>query len=42
MPVLLANALTIACCGLANFLLAHHWVFSETPQTHTTLPACDN
>jgi putative flippase GtrA len=42
MPVLLANALTIACCGLANFLLAHHWVFSETPQIHTTLPACDN
>lgn len=26
-PVVLANALTIACCGLANFLLAHHWVF---------------
>lgn len=27
-PVLLGNALTIACCGLANFLLAHHWVFA--------------
>jgi putative flippase GtrA len=26
-PVLLANALSIACCGLANFLFAHHWVF---------------
>ena len=26
-PVVLANALTIACCGLTNFLLAHHWVF---------------
>jgi putative flippase GtrA len=35
MPVLLANALTIACCGLANFLLAHHLVFSPTPQTRT-------
>jgi putative flippase GtrA len=30
MPVLLANALTIACCGLANFVLAHHWVFPQT------------
>ena len=29
-PVLLANALTVACCGLANFLLAHRWVFSST------------
>ena len=29
MPVILASALTIACCGLANFLLAHHWVFSQ-------------
>lgn len=27
LPILLANALTIACCGLANFLLAHHFVF---------------
>ena len=27
LPVVFANALTIACCGLANFLLAHHWVF---------------
>jgi putative flippase GtrA len=26
-PILLANALTIACCGLANFFLAHHCVF---------------
>ncbi|HTV09045.1 MAG TPA: GtrA family protein [Candidatus Aquilonibacter sp.] len=33
LPILIANALTIACCGLANFLLAHHWVFasSQTP-----------
>lgn len=30
MRVLLANAVSIACCGLANFLLAHHWVFSRT------------
>lgn len=29
-PILVANALTIACCGIANFLLAHHWVFSRT------------
>ena len=28
-PILIANALTIACCGLANFLLAHHWVFAQ-------------
>jgi putative flippase GtrA len=28
-PILIANALTIACCGLANFLLAHHWVFAR-------------
>ena len=33
MPVLLANIFTIACCGLANFLLAHHWVFSRTTTT---------
>jgi dolichol-phosphate mannosyltransferase len=33
LPILFANALTIACCGLANFFLAHHWVFapSEAP-----------
>ena len=30
MPVLLANIFAIACCGLANFLIAHHWVFSRT------------
>jgi putative flippase GtrA len=30
LPVLLANAITIATCGLANFLLAHHWVFSQS------------
>ena len=28
LPILIANALTIACCGLANFLLAHHFVFA--------------
>jgi putative flippase GtrA len=28
LPILFANALTIACCGLANFLLAHHYVFA--------------
>jgi len=33
LPVLLANALSIACCGLANFLLAHHWVFPRTTQS---------
>jgi putative flippase GtrA len=27
-PILLANTLTIAICGLANFLLAHHWAFA--------------
>ena len=29
-PILLANALAIACCGLTNFLLAHRWVFPQT------------
>jgi putative flippase GtrA len=33
LPVLFANALTIACCGLANFLFAHHWVFPGTTQS---------
>ena len=33
LPVLFANALAIACCGLANFLLAHHWVFPQTTQS---------
>jgi len=39
--VLLANALTIACCGVTNFLLAHHWVFSRTARidTHTFISA---
>jgi putative flippase GtrA len=35
--ILLANALSIVCCGLANFLLAHHWVFSQ--RTHSILAA---
>jgi putative flippase GtrA len=29
LPILFANTLTIACCGLANFFLAHLWVFSS-------------
>jgi len=33
LPVLFANALTIACCGFANFLLAHHWVFPRMTQS---------
>ncbi len=32
-PVLLANALAIASCGFANFLLAHRWVFPQTART---------
>ncbi len=28
-PILLANALAIASCGIANFLLAHYWAFAE-------------
>jgi putative flippase GtrA len=32
-PILIANAITIACCGLANFLLAHHWVFASPRAT---------
>ena len=32
-PILIANALTIACCGLANFFLAHNWVFPQTAPT---------
>jgi putative flippase GtrA len=39
LPVLFANALTIACCGLANFLLAHHWVFPRTTQSHSLIAA---
>ena len=27
LPVLIANLLSIVCCGLANFLLAHLWAF---------------
>ena len=42
-PILLANALAIACCGLANFFLAHHWVFSQSTLTHTCDPSrCTN
>jgi putative flippase GtrA len=32
-PVVLANALTITSCGLANFLLAHRFVFSQESLT---------
>ena len=35
-PILLANTLTIAASGLANFLLAHHWVF---PTKQVSLPS---
>ncbi|HZQ44385.1 MAG TPA: GtrA family protein [Acidobacteriaceae bacterium] len=28
--ILAANALAIACCGIANFLLAHFWAFAKT------------
>ncbi len=31
LPVLAANAAAIVLCGLANFLLAHHWIFSRPP-----------
>lgn len=37
-PIVLANALTIACCGLANFLLAHRFVFSPQTLTHLRVP----
>lgn len=36
LPILIANAITIACCGLANFLLAHHWVFAPSKATILT------
>lgn len=36
--ILLANALSIASCGLTNFLLAHHWVFSRDTQVNTSRP----
>lgn len=42
-PVLIANALTIACCGFANFLLAHHWVFLRPAQSPAhNLTRCEN
>jgi len=45
-PVLLANALSIASCGVANFLLAHIWVFSQTTHRQRcvvcNLPAARN
>ncbi len=37
-PILLANALAIACCGLANFLIAHLWVFPETTRAQQLAP----
>lgn len=41
-PVILSNALSIACCGFVNFLLAHHWAFavsSTTPKHVASLRA---
>lgn len=35
-PVLLANALSITCCGLINFLAAQHWVFANDNRTRLT------
>lgn len=35
--ILLANALAIAGCGLSNFLIAHHWVFSRDTQIPTLI-----
>lgn len=35
-PVLIANALAIGCCGIANFLLAHFWAFAKTHEPHRT------
>jgi putative flippase GtrA len=35
LPVLAANAIAIACCSLANFLLSHKWVFAAQ-QNRTT------
>lgn len=35
-PIVLANALTIACCGLANFVLAHRFVFAHHRQAPTS------
>ena len=35
-PILLANAIAIACCGIANFLLAHHWAFANIREPHHT------
>ncbi|HEX5284049.1 MAG TPA: GtrA family protein [Bryocella sp.] len=34
LPILLANAIAIACCGIANFLLAHFWAFAKTQPSH--------
>ncbi len=43
-PVLLANALAIICSGLANFFLAHNWVFTRkhTPRStaKTVIASC--
>lgn len=36
MRILIANALAITCCGLANFLLAHFWAFAQTHKLHRT------
>lgn len=39
LPILLDNILAIAICGLANFLLAHHWVFHLPRDTSPHLAA---
>ena len=39
-PVLVANALAIACCSLANFVLSHRWAFAtSTPRKPASSPA---
>ena len=32
--ILVANAVAISCCGVANFLLAHYWAFARNIQAH--------
>jgi putative flippase GtrA len=31
LPLVLANAVAILCCSLANFWLSHHWTFPSVP-----------
>ena len=30
LPILLANAIAILCCGVLNFILSNHWAFRQT------------